>query len=92
MLRREYDRFDSHWLLAVVFDRDPGSCCPDATSWDHALLANFRQTVDQSMSKRDWHWHQFRSLIARVSEHQALVTSTISVNAHRNVGALRNAV
>ena len=50
------------------------------------------------MGKHDWSWHQFRSLVARVAKHDALVSSTLfaalltlsflGINALRYVGRL----
>src|ERR1044071_3955946 len=51
--------------------------CVRAQPPDLICLANASELAPKPMSKHDWSRHQLARLIARVSEHQSLIASTL---------------
>ena len=56
---------------------------------EFAAAANFAQALHQLVRQHDRQRHQFRSLVAGIAEHQALVAGAAGVHTHGDVGRLR---
>ena len=70
-----------------VFDRDLGfSIGPEEIQ--NVFLSDFSKAAGQLMRELDWHGHQFRRLIARETEHQALIARSAGINSHGDIGRL----
>ena len=94
MLRGDDDRIEALRRVPLVLDRHLALRI-GAEPIDLALLAGFREAVEDPVGEGDRERHHLRRLVAGVAEHQPLVAGAdvlarrvVLVDAHRDVAAL----
>ncbi len=76
MLRRQHNSIDCHRATIDILQ-----CHLRfgiwTQPWQATILAQLRLALDDAVRIVDCSWHQFRSLVARITEHQALVAGAL---------------
>ena len=75
MLRRDQNGINSLYLMSIIFYSNLGFTIRSQIR-QGSVLTNIRQSLSQLMCIGNRSWHQFRSFIAGIAEHQSLVSCT----------------
>src|SRR4051794_10760269 len=88
MLGRNDHRIDPFWLAVHVFDTHLALAIgPEVRNLTRA--PRFAELAYELVREHDWQRHELGSFVAGIAEHEALISGTARIDAHRDIGRLR---